>query len=185
MYLENDKYIINIAVDTTYTVDSADNKPYDLVFNPANMKHNDYSKTFCIEVVIHEQTKTMALIGGLYCYDSDCAILEEDILTVLQNNMITQIDLSTDSLVQHKVLDTMGCNFGIYQKYNYYIIYGEIEIIRLNEQFKKVWSFSGEDIFVSHNGECPFSLADNIIMLNDWNGTYYEIDLNGNLILMR
>lgn len=38
---------------------------------------------------------------------------------------------------------------------------------------------------MSHNGECPFSLADDIIMLNDWNGTYYEIDLNGNLILMR
>ncbi len=79
----------------------------------------------------------------------------------------------------------MGCNFGIYQKSNYYIIYWEIEIIRLNEQFKKVWSFSGEDIFVSQNGECPFSLADDKIMLNDWNGTYYEIDLNGNLILMR
>lgn len=72
------------------------------VFNPANMKHNDYSKAFCIEVVMQDQTKTMALIGGLYYYDSDCAILEDD-----------------------------------------------------------------------------------KIKLNDWNGNYYEIDLNGNLILMR
>jgi hypothetical protein len=141
MYLENDKYIVNIAVDPTYTVDSADNKPYDLVFNPANMKHNDYSKIFCIEVVMHEQTKTMALIGGSYSYDSDCSILEEDILTVLQNNMIAQIDLSANSLVLHKVLDTFGCNFGIYQKSNYYIIYGEIEIIRLNEQLKRCGPF--------------------------------------------
>ena len=185
MYLENDKYIVNIAVDTTYTIDSADNKPYDLVFNPSNMKHNDYSKTLCIEVVFHEQAKTMALIGGLYCYDSDCAILEEDILTVLQNNMITQINLSTDTLVQYKVLDTIGCNFGIYQKSNYYIIYGEIEIIRLNQKFDKVWAFSGADIFVSQNGEYPFAMVDDKIMLNDWNGTYYEIDLNGNLIMMR
>ncbi len=185
MYLENDKYFVNITIDTTYTVDSADNKPYDLVFNPANMKHNDFSKAFCIEVVMHEQTKTMALIGDFYCYDSECAILEGDILTVLQNNTITQIDLSTNSLVLHTILDTFGCNFGIYQKSNYYVIYGEIEIIRLNEQFEKVWSFSGEDIFVSQNGECPFELADDIIKLNDWNGTYYEIDLNGNLIMMR
>lgn len=40
MHLENNKYSVNIAVDTTYTVDSADNKPYDLVFNPANWKEN-------------------------------------------------------------------------------------------------------------------------------------------------
>ncbi|GLB29457.1 hypothetical protein LAD12857_13800 [Lacrimispora amygdalina] len=185
MHLENDKYIVNIAVDTTYTVDSADNKPYDLVFNPDNMKHNDYSKTFCIEVVMQEQTKIMALIGGLYCYDSDCAILEGDILTVLQNNMITQIDFSSNRLVLHKVLDTFGCNFGIYRKSNYYIIYGEIEITRLNEQFEKVWAFSGGDIFVSQNERCPFELEDDKIKLNDWNGNYYEIDLNGNLILMR
>ncbi|WP_312433219.1 hypothetical protein [Lacrimispora sp.] len=185
MHLENDKYIVNIAIDTTYTVNSADNKPYDMVFNPAVMKHNDLYKTFCIEVVKYDQTKTMALIGDFFCYDSDCAILEEDILTVLQDNMITQINLSANSLVLHKILDTFGCNFGIYRKFNYYVIYGELEITRLNEQFEKVWAFSGGDIFVSQNEKCPFELADDKIKLNDWNGNYYEIDLNGNLILMR
>lgn len=182
MYLENDKYTVNITVDPTYTVDSADNKPYDLIFNPANMKHNDYSKAFCIDVTMHEQSKMLALIGDFCCYDSDCAVLEEDILMILQNNMITQIDLSTNSIILYKVLDTLGCNFGIYRKFNYYIIYGEMEIVRLNEQFEKVWSFSGQDIFMSQNEKFPFELTDDRIKLYDWNGTYYEIDLNGNLI---
>lgn len=182
MYLKNETYIVNITIDTTYTPDSADNKPYDIIFNPANMKRNDYTKTFCIKVETYEQTKEFALIGEYYCYDDGCAVLEGDILTVLQNKMITQIDLSSDRIVFHKVLELIGCSFAIYRKSDFYIVYGELEIVRLNESFEKVWDFSGADIFVTQNGAYPFEFLDDRIKLNDWIGNYYEVDFDGNLI---
>lgn len=39
------------------------------------------------------------------------------------------------------------------------------------------------DAILSNEG-CPFEMTDDIIKLNDWNGTYYKIDLNGNLLTM-
>ena len=41
MRLENDTYQVEIAVDTTYTVDSADNMNYDYIFNPDGKRHSD------------------------------------------------------------------------------------------------------------------------------------------------
>lgn len=40
------------------------------------------------------------------------------------------------------------------------LIFFEVYVVylRLNEQFEKVWSFSGGDIFVSQNGQPPFEL---------------------------
>ena len=63
-----------------------------------------------------------------------------------------------------------------------YLIYGEIEIIKLDNEFNTLWKFSGRDIFVSTTGKNAFELTDHSIKLYDFNDNFYEIDFDGKLI---
>ena len=90
MILQNDLCFINISIDTTYTVESTDNKPYDLVINPRHLRHNDMYKTFSVQIDLFSKTIRIALIGDFYSYDKDCAVLEDKILTILQNDAVVQ-----------------------------------------------------------------------------------------------
>jgi hypothetical protein len=182
MILSNDKCNIIISVDHTYTVDSADNRSYDLVINPCQIKHNDFYKTFSIKIDLFYTELNIALVGDLYSYESDCAILDDEVLTVLQNNTIAQISIVDGSLIRFKKLGCFGCNFGIYKVQRGYIIYGEIEITMLDLEFNKEWQFSGSDIFVSCSGKRAFELCEKSIKLYDFEDNYYEIDFNGKMI---
>lgn len=161
MFLENQKCRIEIKVDETYTVDSADNRPYDVVYNPCYYKHRDLCKTFSIHIDLFSRELHIALVGPFYSYVFDCGILDDEILTVLQDNTITQIRVTDGSLVRHIQFDCIGCNFGIY---------------------KIMWSFSGKDIFVSVSGKTSFELKESSICLYDFEGNDYELDFDGNLI---
>lgn len=182
MFLENQKCRIEIKVDETYTVDSADNRPYDVVYNPCYYKHRDLCKTFSIHIDLFSSELHIALIGPFYSYVFDCGILDDEILTVLQDNTITQIRVTDGSLVRHIQFDCIGCNFGIYKIRKGYIIYGEMEIVMLDFDFIKMWSFSGKDIFVSVSGKTSFELKESSICLYDFEGNDYELDFDGNLI---
>ena len=141
MILQNDICNVNISIDTTYTVESTDNKPYDLVINPRHLKHSDMYKAFSIQIDLFSKTISIVLIGDFYSYDIDCAVLEDKILTILQNDAIVQLNITDGTMVMSKEFDCFGCNYGIYRVQNGYIIYGEIEIIMLDLNFNKKWSF--------------------------------------------
>ncbi|MEE0059753.1 MAG: hypothetical protein UE295_02875 [Acutalibacteraceae bacterium] len=182
MVLENDNCIIEIKVDETFTVDSTDNRHYDIIHNPCGYKHNDYSKTLAIYVNLFSKEYSIALVGSHYSYDYDCAILEDDTIIVLQNDTITVINIFDGSIIKYIEIDCFSCNFAIYKVKDGYIIYGELEIIMLDFNFVKKWSFSGRDIFVSISGKNAFELKSDSICLYDFLDNYYEIDYNGNLI---
>lgn len=183
MILQNEICHIEINIDETYTVDSVDNRHYDVTLNPEHYQHNDLSKTLSIHIGLYAREFQVALIGPYHSYDLDCAVLQDDILTVLQDNMITQIKITDACIIRHVVLDCLGCNFAIYKVEKGYIIYGEIEITMLDLDFKKQWSFSGKDIFVSISNREPFTIRENLICLYDFENNYYEIDFNGKQII--
>ncbi|MDE5893674.1 MAG: hypothetical protein K2H45_12195 [Acetatifactor sp.] len=180
MILENEKCRIKIEVDRTYTVDSADNRHYDVTHNPEHYRHSDMTKTLSIDIDLFTSELCIALIGSFYTYDSDCAVLDGEILTVLQNKAVIQIRITDGSIIRHSCFDCFGCNFAIYKVEKGYIIYGEIEITMLGFDLIKKWSFSGKDIFASVSGKTPFELRENSILLYDFEDNRYEIDFNGN-----
>lgn len=109
MVIESDFIKITIKEDKTYTINSVDNKPYGIILNPFKYTRNDYTKT--MEIVIQNELfeeVRIALVGSMYGYDSECAVLNDKEVIVL----------------------------------------------------------------IYRDG----------IKIYDWNGTYYEIDLNGKLI---
>ena len=182
MVLQNDICNVKVSIDSTFTLESTDNKPYDLVINPYHMRHNDIYTVFSIQIDLFYKELSVALIGDFHSYDIDCAILEDNVLTVLQNNAIIQIDVKSGIMLSFKEFDCLGCNYGIYKVTNGYIIYGEIDITMLDLNFEKKWSFSGSDIFVSVSGKRAFELCEKSIKLYDFEDNFYEIDYMGNLI---
>lgn len=182
MILENRKCRIEIEIDETYTIDSTDNRPYDVIHNPEQYRHGDMAKTLSVYIDLFTRELRIALIGPYYTYDSDCAVLDDEILTVLQDNTITQINITDGSTIRHICFDCFGCNFAIYKVEKGYVIYGEMEITMLDFDFIKKWSFSGRDIFVSISGKKPFELRENSICLYDFEDNKYEIDFEGNQI---
>lgn len=183
MVLRNDICIVTVYIDETYTIDSMDNKHYDIVLNPWQLKRNDMYRVHSIQIDFPQKTISVALIGDYFSYDVDCAVLEESVLTVLQNGFVTQLNVNNSSIIHCKEIEHFGCNFGIYRIKNGYIIYGEIEIAMLDFNFDKKWSFLGRDIFVSVSDKEPFTLCENSIKLYDIEDNFYEIDFMGNLIL--
>ena len=178
---QNDKYFVEIALDETYTIDSSDNKKYDYVLNPSNKRRGDMYRVLHLSVK-GVQNADIALIGDYYTYPEECAILEDNIFTVLQNDRIMQIDLNTVQVIADYELDVFGITFSIYRMSDGYLIYGEIEIIKLDNEFNVAWKFSGRDIFVSATGKKAFELTDHSIKLYDFEDDFYEIDFDGKLI---
>ena len=179
--LQNEKYHVRITTAHTYIVESADNRSYDCVLNPNKLGRNNMYRTLGISVS-GSQNAEIALVGDYYTSDIDCAILEGDILTVLQNDYISQIDLDTVQVVAGYKVDVFGTTFGIYRMPDGYLIYGEIEIIKLDNEFNTVWKFSGRDIFVSISGKNSFELTEQSIKLYDFEDNYYELDFDGHII---
>ena len=179
--LQNEKYSVRITTADTYIEESADNRKYDYILNPNKLGRNNMYRTLCISVTGTKNAK-IALVGDYYTSEIDCAILEGDILTVLQNDYISQIDLDTVQVVAGYKVDVFGTTFAIYRLPDGYLIYGEIEIIKLDNEFNVAWKFSGRDIFVSITGKNAFELTDRSIKLYDFEDNFYEIDFYGNLI---
>ncbi len=83
MILQNEICHIEINIDETYTVGSADHRHYDVILNPGHYLHNDLSKTLSIHIDLYSRDFQVALIGPYYSYDLDCAVLQDDIFTLL------------------------------------------------------------------------------------------------------
>ena len=183
MYLKNEEFSVEIKLDSTYTINSADNPfHYDKILYARETFQNDYYKTLSIEVDNDIDIFKIALIGDYFSYDFDCAVLNDDILTVLQNQNLTSISLTDFTILKSVKLPENGTNYGIYRCKHGYLIYGEIQITMLDREFNVQWDFIGRDIFVTQNSNKPFAFNDKKIMLYDWENNYYELDYNGNLI---
>ena len=124
----------------------------------------------------------MYVYSGIYTHYDNIAILEDNILTILRDDVISQFDIITENLILNKELETEASNFGIFKISTGYIIHNELDIYMLDFDFNIKWSFSGGDIFVSITNKKEFELTEDRIKLYDFNDRYYEIDFNGKLL---
>ena len=183
MRLSGEAYAIEIKKDPKFKMDGEDNAPYDICLDPfSHYSPDGFYACLSIHIVGKNRTTRLALVCNYYSTDRNCALLENDVLTLLCNDAVVQLDLTSISLRSCRKLDTLGCNFGIYKVPDGYIIHGETEIEKLDESLNKLWEFSGIDIFVSITGREAFSFGENSIRLYDFEDNFYEIDLQGNLI---
>lgn len=181
MKLKNDFYQIIIDCDESYKIGSSQNRYYDFEFNPQNYTREDLYKVLCIDVKGRNSYR-LSLVGDCYTSLDKCAILENSKLIILQNWDLYVFDLEKCDITEYHNVDNIGCNFGIYKISDGYIIYGEIEIQKLDFNFNQVWEFSGKDIFVSITGRTAFEIDGNTIKLCDFQDNCYVLDFDGNEI---
>ncbi|MBQ6568793.1 MAG: hypothetical protein IJL87_00900 [Clostridia bacterium] len=185
MKLKNKYCSVNLEIDPAYSVGSADNRKYDLTFNPGEYGRGDYCKTLCFDIDCYSSRYTVALTGDGSCQAEDCAVLEEKILSVLLGWDIIQFDVKARQIIKRATVDVFGCCFGVFRVGDRYLIYGECEIAMLDSNFNKIWGFAGRDIFVSVTGKNPFVINKNSVSLYDFEDNYYEVDFNGKVIVDR
>ena len=176
MFLKNQDYEICLEVDDTYTINSADNRKYDYVYNPNCLTASDFSKTFSLTIRSPCQAYSIALVGEYYSFAEHCAILTDNILIVLQSKTILQIDVATGRLLCFRRFDALGPYESIVRMKNGYLLSGELEIMMTDLAFNEKWRFSGRDIFVD------LTIRDDRIELVDFENHKYVIDESGNLL---
>ena len=188
MRLGNDLCAVEICNDTRYTLNSADNPHYDLELNPLNFKKNDFYQTYSIHVEVfdseHEITNELdiAFIGKNSICSSDCAVLENTVLTLLQEDRIFQIQVTDGTLLLQRNFECFGGATGLYRIPGGYIVQGELEILMLDEQFCKKWSFYGAHVVMESLFLASLEITENSIQIYDDLNNYYELDFEGNLI---
>ncbi len=178
MKLQNEKFIIDIT--TLDTAKCAFNDDYIVCFRE-NAKY-EFSKTRIISVDSGDTINKIALVGDFFLYDENCAVLENSVLTVLQNDMLLQIDLNTCQVIKQKPIEAFGVNFELHLTPVGYLVYGESAIATYNKDLNQIWSFSGKDIFAATSDKTAFAIEKETIKLYDFEGNFYELDFTGKLI---
>lgn len=179
MYLSNKKFTVEISFDDTYTVNSADNTvKYDKVLDPFNL--NTHYKVLSIAVNYEGGEHLLALVCGYMTYN-DCAVLRDDDLVILSENYLLSLDPQKCEITAVQKLDIFESTFGIYLYKNDFIIYGELDISRVDKDFKLLWRVDGEDIFVTQDGSPAFEMNDENITARDWLGNVYSIGYDGSV----
>ena len=175
MTLTNEKYKIEIQIDPYFTLCSVDNKPCDYFFMTQEFTRNDsnFISAVRIEVETNEQSKAVMVVAPYLSIIDNCAIIKDDSLIVFLCDTLLDIDLLSFSLQLRKKILEFWTGMAIFQFDDGYIIYGELEIVKLNKSYITEWTFYGCDIFIA------FRIIDNTIFLEDILGNKYCIDKYG------
>ena len=188
LLLENDRFRVVITDDRRFenvTVEKsgADLSMYDIVFDPTESENLSFDIIISVNVESDDSAYSVGLIGSPQSEIDECAILEENILTVLMCWNVLQLDLTSAKIVKAAELTSMGCNFSIHKVNENYLIYGETDVTMLGPDLSEKWSFSGQDIFISISGKKEFEIKEDRICLYDFEDHYYELDFEGKLMI--
>ena len=150
MVLENDNYELTVSCDETYSIGSADNRHYDIIFNPLDLKWNDHYRALVIKVNDGTEEYSIVFIASYFIYE-DSVSLDDNILTVVNNKCITQINLKTRTIIKNiEIENYYGVFYAIHRTHKEYILIGELEILGLNDSFEVLWCFGKANVILDY-----------------------------------
>ena len=181
MELINDKWEIEI-LEIQYNPKSADN-----TVNPDSYISicEDYSKHLLLSVsdVAHSVEKSIVLSVSFYTPHSDFAFIDDERIFLFLNDVAVIFNLQTCEVDKKVCLSISGTLFSVYTYQDDFILYCEMDIIRMNRNLDVLWDCSARDIFVRFHGDEPaFEMDIDRIKLYDFSDYYYEIDYDGKII---
>ena len=136
-----------------------------------------------IKVFIGKKEISSALVlgsrgtTGVY---PNSSLLDHDQLVLCCCNIIFCFALPLLTLKWQIEADEICC-FKILQLPNAYLVHGEMQISRLSRTGVIEWEFSGNDIFVSPDSAVECMISGDRILLTDFSGEKYTLDLDGNI----
>jgi len=176
LVLSNEYYEIEITRDTQYALFSSDNKNYDQVVLMEEYNRNDFICAYSVLIHSYMPEFNIALIGRAYGSTESCAILEDNRLVILVDDYLVFLDLISKKVEMKIKIIEYGTGIELYSFDNGYIINGELDIIKVDNYGKKLWEFSGMDIWVRTNGESSIQIINDHLLLIDFEEHNYSID---------
>jgi outer membrane protein assembly factor BamB len=178
-----DTYQIEIYEDSTFIQDQPVNKhPYDFVY--LNASEYQYTSVYGVKLYSGDQLLKSAIIGsdnGETVIHKTSVIVEKNRLLVCCSDTVFCLSIPDLDLLWRTKADDITC-FEIYGYQDSYIIHGECEISRLDNDGNILWQQGGDDIFITLDGMDDLVITDNHIMATDWNNKKYKFDFNGRII---
>ena len=173
-------YTIDLYETSSYSFNSTDNKNYDKIIE---VETTNFNKCIELEISQNDSIKTVLLIVPFYTPINACIVVNDNGLFLMLDKIICLFNIETLEISKTKELDAMGTMFEAHLYGNDFILYGEMEIYRIDSNLNVVWKFSARDIFVRYQGEEPaFIMKKDRICLFDFLDNYYEIDYDGKLL---
>lgn len=173
-------YQIETFGDPNFKKNSADNlNHYDNVY----LHESEYlpSTIFGIRVYENEKIKSSAVIGaefGSTGIGENSIIFEPNRILICCSNKIVCLSIPNLELLWETKADQITC-FEILKYKDNYIVHGELEISRLDNNGKIVWQKSGAEIFVTPNAENLLKLNKDYISVIDWDNKVYKFGYDG------
>lgn len=184
MILENENYEIKIDKAVPYSVNSTDNKHYDLVIEVSKAAIiNQTARSYEMNIEYYktgEEKRVVFLVS--YCADfrDNSALLLDHQLMLLFDHHIVNIDLSVFHYSIEEIDKPFGTYYDIYLCDQGYLLYGELELMMVNHQLKELWRYCTQDILTDKENR-PLVIEAARIKFFDWDGNYHELDMNGKL----
>lgn len=148
--------------------------------------YDDYSNSIMLLYANSDASINKSVVITYYFHsinEEEYAFIENDEIFLFLNDVIFSYNLQTGIINKKKRLSISGTLYSAYKYKSDFIIYSEMEIMRIDTNLEVVWDFSGKDLFCSSAAEGFISdLEDNIINLQDFYGNTIQIDYNGKLI---
>ena len=178
MVLENERY--KVTIHTAYQPDL---KVCHVLYQPEDFDKSGFYSAYLIQIDrIDGRRYSVALLDLLISNIEPCAVLEENILTVILFRTILRLDLDTRTITQCVDCENMGGLEEIHPIEDGYIIKGEGEIFRFDKELNQLWWRTGRDILVTPEGDDCFWIEDDFIHCRDWEGWHYIFNMDGEKI---
>ncbi len=179
MYFINEKYEITIRESVGYSANSTDNKYYDKCIDVIGGSAAGHYSSYEMEVVSLENGENYSVIFlGAYCSKvfEHSGILEDDVFYLILDNQIVKMDMRDFIYTNYSIPHPFGTYYEIYKCERGFLIYGELELVLLDQQFKEQWRYCTQDILF---GENQLQLNEESISFTDFEGNYHEVDWLG------
>ena len=119
--------------------------------------------------------------GGATGITENSFVIKNESIYICCSDMVYCLKLSDLSVNWRNQCDPGTC-FQIYEFEDDFIIHGEMQISRIDEQGKTKWNFGARDIFVSPDGKNELKIIENRIEVIDWQGYKYVLNSAGELL---
>ncbi|QHT68926.1 hypothetical protein GXP67_20860 [Rhodocytophaga rosea] len=180
-------YIIELCNDSGYALDSTDNSVnYQFQYFDGLELEDRVIPTSKHSISVSKNgteisSAIIAEIGGATTIHDNSFLIKNDSIFICYCNRV--YSLSFPFLLKNwsKELDWATC-FEVYAFEDDLIVHGETQITRVDEKGNIKWQFDGRDIFVAPDGHSTFSIANQEIIVSDWEGYYYRLNGEGKLI---
>ena len=175
---------IELIDEPTYKLESSDNNfSYSKLYFGKDAIDYSISK-HGVKIYNGEQIiDTCIIIGssGATSVHENSSVIDNDQLLFCCGDTVFCLSLPNLELRWKTQADPITC-FQIFKHQGDYIIHGELQVSKLDNNGKILWEFGGADIFVSIDDEESFKIENDGVLLTDFAKAKYKIDFDGKLI---